>query len=278
MLRIRPKGISLYDQAILQNRLWTPNLFKPAIWLDASDSSTITLSGSNVTSWNDKSGNARNLTQTTPAQQPTYQATGLNSRPTVRFDGIDDAMQNTAYSFGNSPSFAYAVFQSSNAAGSLGQIFMASPNPSNTSIGTELLYINNYGGYTTITLKPPSLANASLGVNTTFVTTPQIIGAGFDGSGTSPSDVEFILNGTQQTSTTSGPIGYVSEIGFSIGNRPIQQIVGLNGTISELIFFDSFIFTTNRQIIEGYLAWKWGLQNLLIATHPFANRPPLIGD
>ena len=41
-----------------------------SLWLDASDASTITLNGSTVSQWNDKSGNARHATQATAANQP----------------------------------------------------------------------------------------------------------------------------------------------------------------------------------------------------------------
>lgn len=42
------------------------------MWLDASDSSSVTTSGSSVSAWNDKSGNGNNATQATAANQPTY--------------------------------------------------------------------------------------------------------------------------------------------------------------------------------------------------------------
>ena len=41
-----------------------------AVWLDGSDTSTITSSGGNVSQWDDKSGNGRNFEQLTPADQP----------------------------------------------------------------------------------------------------------------------------------------------------------------------------------------------------------------
>ena len=41
---------------------WTPaDLSNKALWLDAADSGTITLSGSAVSQWHDKSGNSRNF-------------------------------------------------------------------------------------------------------------------------------------------------------------------------------------------------------------------------
>lgn len=273
MLRIRPKGISLYDQAILQNRLWTPNLFKPAIWLDASDSSTITLSGSNVTSWNDKSGNARNLTQTTPAQQPTYQATGLNSRPTMSFDGINDSLNNASYQPVGAVS-VFIVFRRSQSKGTLINI--------QRSGGVFEVTGKFDSSYRSITFTAAGNINPAFGFNISGDGVDQniILGIQHNGATNTSSNFTGHVNGTTQTITTSGAVGYVSEIGFSIGGRPIQNILSayFSGQISEIVFLNSTLSTTNRQIIEGYLAWKWGLQNLLIATHPFANRPPLIGD
>lgn len=43
-----------------------------AFWYDASDASTITLNGSNVAQWDDKSGNNRHLLQATASRQPVY--------------------------------------------------------------------------------------------------------------------------------------------------------------------------------------------------------------
>ncbi len=40
-----------------ETALWTPTRISTVGWWDASDSSTITTSGSEVTQWSDKSGN-----------------------------------------------------------------------------------------------------------------------------------------------------------------------------------------------------------------------------
>lgn len=42
------------------------------------------------------------------------------------------------------------------------------------------------------------------------------------------------------------------------------------GNIAEMIYYNVTLSTTQRQRVEGYLAWKWGLQAQLPATHPFA--------
>lgn len=59
-------------------------------------SDVVTLSGSAVTAWPDQSGNGRDLTQGTAANQPTYNATaGPNSTPSITFDGTNDVLAST---------------------------------------------------------------------------------------------------------------------------------------------------------------------------------------
>lgn len=72
--------------------LWTPANTTTDLWLDAADATTITTVSGAVSQWNDKSGNARNASQSTPGNRPSYQATGFNGKPTVRFDGINDQL------------------------------------------------------------------------------------------------------------------------------------------------------------------------------------------
>lgn len=59
-------------------------------WLDANDASTVTLNGSNVSQWDDKSGNNRHAKQPTAAKQPLYTIKGQNNLNTITLDGSDD--------------------------------------------------------------------------------------------------------------------------------------------------------------------------------------------
>jgi len=57
-----------------------------ALWLDASDLTTITKDGSNyVSAWADKSGNGRNVTQATGSAQPSWQDALQNSKAGIIF-------------------------------------------------------------------------------------------------------------------------------------------------------------------------------------------------
>jgi hypothetical protein len=46
------------------------------------------------------------------------------------------------------------------------------------------------------------------------------------------------------------------------------------GYLHEVLIFNSALSVANRQIVEGYLAWKWGLQASLVAGHPYLSQAP----
>ena len=87
-------------------------------------------------------------------------------------------------------------------------------------------------------------------------------------------------NGTQTYTDTgdTGTITYSGSERSSIGGRyhgdAFSDPAGfLNGSIKEIIVLDN---ATDQevQLIEGYLAWKWGLESNLPVDHPYASEPP----
>jgi hypothetical protein len=62
-----------------------------------------------VTTWYDQSGNARNATQATAANQPQIVSSGSvileNGKPAIQFDGTDDSLSATQIAFTNNLSF-----------------------------------------------------------------------------------------------------------------------------------------------------------------------------
>lgn len=66
-MQLRSTRLTAYGRG---RTAWTPAQISTALWLDAADSSTVTLNGSTVSQWNDKSGNGRNAVQATAANQP----------------------------------------------------------------------------------------------------------------------------------------------------------------------------------------------------------------
>jgi hypothetical protein len=69
---------------------WTPaDLTLVRGWYDAADTATISVSGTAVTQWNDKSSYGKNLTQGAAGSRPTSGVTTLNSENVITFDGGD---------------------------------------------------------------------------------------------------------------------------------------------------------------------------------------------
>jgi len=63
------------------------------LWLDADDPSSITHSSNAVSSWADKSSSGYKASQSTSSYQPTYNATTVNGKGAIEFDGIDNSLE-----------------------------------------------------------------------------------------------------------------------------------------------------------------------------------------
>lgn len=84
-------GLSSRSVAVTRPAFSPALLTGLALLLNAADASTITLDGSNnVSQWNDKSGNGRNVLQANDSQRPGYLSSGINGKPVLNFDGTDD--------------------------------------------------------------------------------------------------------------------------------------------------------------------------------------------
>jgi len=224
-----------------------------ALWLDAADTSTLTLSTNNVTQWSDKSGSGNHATQTTTSLQPTTGGSqnGLNTLlftgkmmtyPTISLSAqtvFCVYLNNTFTPYGWPVHIGPFAF------------FYAAPS-SNVGIGRA--------GYT-----DEVLANWSTNGLTTSKYT--VYGGTVSVSGSTTSVLYF--NGNQvasNTVTSSGGIVY-----YTIGT--IQSGANtVTGYIAEVIVFNSVLGTAQRQSVENYLMSKWGISN--VTSHPFKSIPP----
>lgn len=228
-----------------------------ALWLDAADPSTLTLSGTNVTAWADKSGNSNNATAQTG--NATYSSNG------VVFTGAQ-MLQTPLSAVMTQQSVFFVGLSASNAASmSVVSIFSA-----NLTTGYAYTLSNNqpqvlrYGG--TIVMTGPAITqNIRFLYNTTM---------------TSGGSSFLYANGTQTASNLTTPAISGTGATVSIGAYYYPAAdPGPNGyftgTLNEIIIFSNVLSTGQRQQVEGYLAWKWGLQNTLPSTHPYKKISPI---
>ena len=129
----------------------TPPPFTPAslsglsLWLDASNSPSITKNGSNqVSQWNDLSGGSNNATQGTTAAKPIYSATSFNSA----LPGLTTSGTGQGMSFPNiNISLPTIVFVAEFAGSSLGFWLSDSSNGNWIGFGPAQLNINQGANY-----------------------------------------------------------------------------------------------------------------------------------
>lgn len=251
--------------------LWTPAEISTALWLDAADSSTLfdaiaggslPASGSSVGRWEDKSGNSRHVSQSDPASRPLRQTTVQNGKDVLRFDGLNDFLTtSTHFALTGNPSFSvflagnytitglvvgWGVNQTLNGAGTVSNVFaymgennysMGSASPANTPM--QVVYTKSPGP-----------------INTTSA---------------------WYLNGAINNGTIhSNQTPNIRSAPFVVGRLNTFALYQ-SGDTYEIIVLDTLASLATRQLIEGYLAWKWGTQASLPANHPYKNAAPTKG-
>ena len=244
---------------------WTPAQISTALWLDAADASTIILNATTVSQWNDKSGNSRNVSQANSALQPLYTLGGLNGLNIADFDGADDVLNGLGISnFVTNNSYSAFV------------VGLARTIATNDVLGyvNEAFY-GDAGGYMAMYLQSSNLIGAYNwdGANkvATNAYTPNTVVIGY--SELSSGSIRIRTNGGSETATVSSNTASLSGA-IQIGRNYNSNTFCLDGKIAEVIFTNAALSTTNRQLIEGYLAHKWGLTSSLPNDHPYKSTAP----
>lgn len=261
-----PRGRNDYETAQIQGRLWTPAVLRPALWVDAADISTISVA-TGISEWRDKSGNNRHFSQTTTSLQPTLQPENLNGLATILFDG-QKYVANSVASLSVTSETSITLLKRSASATTFSRFFTKA-NTANDVTYVTILYgdgaatgqIGSYigGMRSVITVNADVWEIFSCTHTGAELTnrTPQVAGAAY-----------------AHTLSTNYDRFAIAYDFFALGNG--GELNG--GSVAETIYFTSALSSRDRNACEGYLAWKWGVVNRLPADHPFANRPPLIGD
>ncbi len=253
---------SLTLPIVLQSSFFTPTQIPEcSLWLDAADSRTFTLTGTSVTQWRDKSGNNNNTSAVTGT--PQYQGNGVYFNGSTAMFGPISNTTNVMSSF--------LVGTVNNLTALDGRILSFSvQGQADFQANTRVIPFFRLGTSAAIsTYRNPSNASAvAISYDTSFQA-----GTFFNGT-----NCLFFINGSQggAIASSSGNFSY-SRYGLAqdAGGVDGQRLVGF---IYEVISFNASLTTAQRQQVEGYLAWKWGLQGSLPSNHPYKTSPisPLV--
>jgi hypothetical protein len=233
------------------------------LWLDAADSSTIT-GTSTVTAWADKSGNGYNMNTLSAAPNgysQVYPTTGtpINGLNTVNFlpgtglqqatilDGVKNLywvgrIDTTGVVEGGSNCFFLLGHDTAYEwhADFPGGYYIDSTY---SQLGIRnATPVSQYGG------------GAAAAVNITF------------------SALQFPASGSISLVSAAGITGSTLYQGICFDRIGVH--CGWSGDLAEVIIFNQALSTTQHQQVEGYLAWKWGLQGNLPDTHAYKKIKP----
>lgn len=250
---------------------WTPaNIEGLSLWLDANDASTITLNGSTVSQWDDKSGNGYNVSNANASTQPDYLTTGFNGKPTLQVTGGDFLDGGTTALGRNVGGITCAIvglhpagqtFASNanevfiSAAGNVGSTTRFATSPNATSGATADRYAIagrrlDSDGFASVSSTTDSLANRG---NPWIRVAQRAYSDGVANHWTyGTQDMTNATFGTQTAGNTSDTDSLRLSIFVGAGAMP-------NGSqLSEIVLTESTMTNDDRQKLEGYLAWKWG--------------------
>jgi autotransporter-associated beta strand protein len=267
-------GVNLQTISLdIVNSEWTPTQIESIGWYDASDTSTLTSALGKVSQWNDKSGNNKDVTQATGSRQPTTGVRTINGVNVLDFVGLSDQYLGTVVmdvpSSGDSSWFAVAKPDSSDqTACSMfsidgGDDFQLVSDTASTNFNAEVRSAGSVIGTHTAVGFPfngPSIYNVVFdwgsSVGSTWV----------DGTDVSGAPAAYNVNKVGQVA------GFINLTFRIMANRGTAN-AGLDGGLGEFLLIED-VTTDTRQRVEGYLAWKWGLEANLPGGHPYASSPP----
>ena len=234
------------------------------LWLDGADITTQTFSGANITAWNDKSGNNYHMNQR-PGVPSGYSTeypragTAINGKSTIYFGPYVGLKRSNNL---NGVRNLYWVGRISNSGGS-GYYFL---------FGQDTYYewhANQYSPsnrmlwdlYTSAELRNSTASlytlDANAAVNTTF------------------GNIYYPSNSSISILSVSGITGS-STLYQGICYDRNGTHVGWCGDLAEVLVYSTALTNTQHQQVEGYLAWKWGMQAQLPITHPYYGAAPTV--
>lgn len=262
-----------------------PSLAHCSLWLDASDMSTLYTSeygvlttpavnnGDLVGTWVDKSGFNSFAYATGAGINPQLNLNSINGRSTIRTSNGQfmslalgtadrlpvDANAGTYFTVSRTVTtpadeqviFVYGNLNSNPNRTRMRQVFYSSTN----TLAFDTTQSNRV---TDSTVLSNTVAMMSATQNST-TTSGWLNGNPFSGGTVATSETMQVGNG----GTKIGTIGAGYEYTTDVRNNFFE------GDLAEIIVFNLVLSTAQRQQVEGYLAWKWGIQASLPSTHPY---------
>lgn len=218
------------------------------LWLDASDTASITHAANAVSQWNDKSGLSNHATSI-GSRRPTTNTRTVNSLNVIDFDGSPESMvlPSGLFTLPAGPSSIFVVFQTDTPATANQNLISGVQGPVFAGTGRYRILLT------------PTALNGSCSPTAQAVVRSVT-------SDTSPHVAFFVRNGTSQsvcrdggTLATSTNAGDTTIENFGLAAFGGASSSPLNGVLAEVIIYNAALSTANQNLVGNYLASKWGV-------------------
>ncbi len=236
------------------------------LWLDATDSSTLTTVGSSVTEWRDKSGNGYIASAISDGKRPTYNATGFNGQPSIAFNRdqlrVDGGLSTITAA--NPDRTVFLVFDRTSANNSSMEIFGTFTH-NMIDVGTSF-YPQRVRVRDVVSNGTTGGADGGGG----FVSAPGSLPLGpriltvFAGSGGS---TQVLVDGESILDTSDSYAHYPLNADLGIGGALFngREYIGL---LSEVLVYDRVLSYEELQSVGVYLETKYALDTAFKTPEP----------
>ena len=241
-----------YDAATRMNDIiegnlnWVPPA--PALWLDASDETTITDNGAatrRVSEWRDKSGNNNHAIQENLSRQVATGLLQVNGLNTIQLAHTKEMYSLTPASANWQDVYIVARWDGAEDFHDFVGLFTGEEGSGGIqgNKNTKNLYSYGWG-------------------NNLFI----------NGTSSTTADVLPTMASTFIISMASNfPVGID---GYCIGNDRRLGNRNWRGMVAEVLAFDRKLIDQEKQEVEGYLANKWGIASVLPTGHQYKSSAP----
>jgi len=245
--------------------LWTPSQISPLGWWDASDTDSITESGGDVSDVAAQNGGV-SLIQTNGSLQPETGTRTQNSLNVLDFDGTEQLqmVNNSALTFTQPTNLTFISVHKADVINNNSDALWSMLSANNdynflSDINSEFrgeVVITNSANHV---LSPATARNGPSMYALRFSKTDLTISSWVDG------------DSTGSTASMANNLGGSGMIRI-MTNKSTARVDGWWG---EMVVLNNDDTTATRQLLEGYLKWKWDLP-ALPSGHPYFLGPPTV--
>lgn len=229
------------------------------LWLDAADSSTVTLNSGNVSEWRDKSASAVHYSQATAAYQPGYSSAYKNGRNAIRMgaSGTTYLSTGTNPSLSFKPATVFIVFQEETRA-DFARVFSAVNSTGNDDSSTTGFRLGMHDGGYIYTAK-----SASFEAKPVTVDNANAAGHNIATISLKSSSVIVRENGVAGTTVNANNISgtpYRSYLGVYVdGDAAFIGNYYIRGALYEIIAYNRDLTADEISKVEKSLSKKWDI-------------------